>query len=120
MAIVAAMSVTDASACPELDRLAERHGITSGGFIATIPAVEQPALSNGGRSLQLSGNRVTLVSDGFRYEILFESATRKVWILRTGGFTNERQWYGPVDAGDARLEDCPAAARTIKLPFQQS
>lgn len=122
LAIAAAMGASSAKAgpCPELDALARRYGITFGGFATPIPAVKLPTLSKDGRLLHLRIVTPELVSDGFRHKILFDSATRKAWILRTGGFIGVRQWYGPVDAGDARLENCQAEAERIEEPLRGS
>ena len=122
LAIAATMGATNADAgpCPELDALAKRYGIMFSGFTTPIPAVKLPTVSKDGRLLHLRIVTPEFVSDGFRHKILFDSATRKAWILRTGGFIGVRQWYGPVDAGDARLENCQAEAERIEEPLQGS
>lgn len=121
-AIAATMSAANAGAgtCPEVALLAKRYGITFGGFATPIPPVKLPKVSKEGRLLHLQIVTPELVNDGFRHKILFDSATRKAWILRTGGFVGVRQWYGPVDAGDARLENCQAEAERIEESLQNS
>ena len=121
-AIAATMGMANAHAgnCPELDQLVKRYGITFGGFAKPIPAVRLPSLSKEGRLLHLRVVTPEFVSDGFRHKILFDSSTRKAWILRTGGFVGVRQWYGPVDASDARLENCQGQAERIEEPLQGS
>ena len=122
LVIAATTCVANARAgtCPEVELLAKRYGITFSGFITPIPAVTLPDVSKQGRLLHLRIVSPDLVSDGFRHKILFDSATRKAWALRTGGFAGVRQWYGPVDAGAARLENCLAEAERIEEPLQNS
>lgn len=108
-ALALATLATQAHACPELDALARRYGITYAGFLAPIPAVARPALSKDGKVVRLPLRYPDFVSDGFRHTVVFDAGTRKAWILRTGGFVGVREWYGPVDAGDAKLEHCKIA-----------
>lgn len=109
-----------AQACPELDALARRIGITFAGFTRPIPVATGPDGSGTGRMLQLRLPAPSFVSDGFRHKVLFNTASRKLWILRTGGLAGVREWYGPVDAGDDRLENCqdqpePGQERVLEL-----
>jgi hypothetical protein len=106
--LAAAVLATDAHACPELDALVKRYGISFSGFARPIPAVKGPGALDAGRLLAVSYPEI--VSDGFRHAILFNARTRKAWILRTGGFAGVREWYGPVEVGEARLENCHSAA----------
>ena len=106
VALAALVFAANASACPALDALVKRYGISFGGFMKPIPAVSGPAFSANGRLVRVKLAYPPLVSDGFRHTLVFDTATRKAWILRTGGFVGVREWYGPVDAGEGRLEDC--------------
>jgi len=119
-AVGAATMSLQAQACPELDALARRIGITFAGFTSPIPVAAGPDGSGTGRMLQLRLPAPTFVSDGFRHKVLFNTASRKLWILRTGGLAGVREWYGPVDAGDDRLENCqdqpePEQERALEL-----
>ena len=105
LTIALATGAGEAGACPALDALAERYGISFSGFDKPIPAATGPAAAQGER-LRLPIPDAGMVSDGFRHMLLFDTATRKAWILRTGGLAGVHEWYGPVDVGDARLEDC--------------
>lgn len=107
LAIAATTSVTNAFACPVSDALAKRYGISFSGFDTPIPAAAQePAGSGGSRLVRLPLPSAYLVSDGFQHTVVLDTAAKKAWILRTGGFAGVREWYGPVDAGDATLEGC--------------
>lgn len=116
-AIAATMGAANASACPELDALATRYGISFSGFDKPIPATTGPAVAEDSL-LRLPVGYPEIVSDGFRHTVLFDAATRKAWILRTGGFAGVREWYGPVDVGDSKLENCrpePAPAQSVRI-----
>lgn len=116
-AIAATMGAANASACPELDALAKRYGISFSGFDKPIPATTRPAVAEDSL-LRLPVGYPEIVSDGFRHTVLFDAATRKAWILRTGGFAGVREWYGPVDVGDSKLENCrpePAPAQSVRI-----
>ncbi|MCC2974236.1 hypothetical protein [Massilia sp. IC2-476] len=119
-ALAAWLLCAPASACPELDALAKRYGITFGGFLAPISAVKLPAFSKTGDLLHLRLPSPEFVSDGFRHKVVYDTSTAKAWILRTGGFLGVRQWYGPVDAGDAKLENCRAEAEKVVPPIHKS
>lgn len=93
-AFALATLAAQAHACPDLDALVERYGITFSGFLAPIPAVGRPALSRDGR------------------------------IVRTGGLLNVREWYGPVDPEGAKLEQCkvepePEPLLEFKVPLRR-
>jgi len=120
IALVAALLGANASACPELDALTKRYGITFGGFMTPIPAVNLPAFSKAGHLLHLPIQTPELVSDGFKHKVVFDTATRKAWILRTHGFAGVREWYGPVEADDAKLENCQAEAEKVVEPIRKS
>jgi len=118
-ALVAGLVFAQASACPELDTLAKRYGISFGGFMTPIPAVAMPAFSKTGDLLHLPIASAELVSDGFRHKVVYDTATGKAWILRTGGFVGVREWYGPVDAADVKLENCRAEAQRVVPPVRK-
>jgi hypothetical protein len=105
-ALLSSFSAANASACPGLDALTQRYGISFSGFDKPIPAVQGPAVPGEGRLARLPVASPEIVSDGFRHTVLFDPATKKAWILRTGGFAGVHEWYGPVDAGSMALEDC--------------
>lgn len=105
LALAALAIPAPALACPELDALARRYGISFSGFDTPIPAVKGPAVPEG-KLLRLPLGYPEIVSDGFRHTVLFDTATRKAWILRTGGFAGVHEWYGPVEVGGAKLEHC--------------
>ncbi len=119
LAMSALLLSAQAGACPDLEVLAKRYGISFSGFLTPIPAAKRPAFSHDGRLLHLQVDSPAFVSDGFRHKVVFDSATRKAWILRTGGFAGVREWYGPVDAGDARLENCRSDATRIEEPLKR-
>lgn len=118
LAIAATLGVANAQAgCPELDALAKRYGISFSGFDKPIPATQGPAAAEGSL-LHLPIAYPEIVSDGFRHTLLFDATTRKAWILRTGGFVGVHEWYGPVDVGDSKLENCrpePRPAQSVRV-----
>ncbi|VXB61340.1 conserved exported hypothetical protein [Massilia sp. 9I] len=120
VALVAALLGANASACPELDALTKRYGITFSGFLTPISSVSLPKFSKTGRLLHLPIHTPEFVSDGFKHKIVFDTETRKAWILRTRGFFGVREWYGPVEADDAKLENCQAEAEKIVEPIGRS
>jgi hypothetical protein len=105
-AFALATLAAQAHACPDLDALVKRYGITFSGFLVPIPAVAHPALSRDGKIVRLPVRYPDFVADGFRHTVVYDAGTRKAWILRTGGFVGVREWYGPVDADGAKLEHC--------------
>jgi len=104
-ALAGCLFAANASACPELDVFVKRYGISFSGFEKPIPAVSGPGVERS-RLLRLPVANSLLVSDGFQHTVLYHTETRRAWILRTGGFVGVREWYGPVDAGDAKLQNC--------------
>lgn len=95
-----------ASACPLSKSLAERYGITFSGFATAIPAAAAPDTAHGGPFVRVVIPEEPYVADGFRHTAVMDTRTKKVWILRTGGFVGVYEWYGPVDAIDASLDRC--------------
>ena len=96
-----------ALACPLSDSLATRYGITFSGFSTTVPESAAPDTTHGGPFVRVRiPDTGSVVADGFRHTIVMDRSTKKAWILRTGGFVGVYQWYGPVDAVDAALDDC--------------
>ncbi|NIA54450.1 hypothetical protein HAV22_12480 [Massilia sp. TW-1] len=119
--LVAAVSVailcSHASACPLSKSLADRYGITFSGF--ATPAAAAPDTAHGGTYVRVVLPDVAYVADGFRHTAVMDTSTKKVWILRTGGFAGVYEWYGPVDAVDASLDNCmlePTAAPSARAP----
>lgn len=104
-----------ASACPLAKSLADRYGITFSGFATAIPAAAAPDTEHGGPFVRVVIADAPYVADGFRHTAVMDTRTKKVWILRTGGFVGVYEWYGPVDAIDASLDNCPLEP-TIKPP----
>ncbi len=106
LAAVIGLSSAQALACPLSDSLATRYGISFSGFGTAIPASAAPDTAHGGPFVRVRMPDASNVADGFRHTIVMDRGTNKVWILRTGGFVGVYQWYGPVDAVDASLDDC--------------
>jgi len=105
---VAALALLSAhaSACPLSKSLAEHYGITFSGFATAIPAAAAPDTAHGGPFVRVVIPDEPYVADGFRHTAVMDTRTKKVWILRTGGFVGVYEWYGPVDAIDASLDNC--------------
>lgn len=95
-----------APACPLSESLMTRYGVSFSGFSKAIPESAAPDTSHGGPFVRVRMPDESSVSDGFRHTIVMDRTTRKVWILRTGGFVGVYQWYGPVDAVNASLDNC--------------
>lgn len=109
--VAALVSSANAAACPAAAALAERYGISFSGFDKPIPASSEPTTAGGGRYLRVPIASPVIVSDGFRHTAVMDTVTKNAWILRTGGFAGVYEWYGPVDVGDASLEDCVSEPR---------
>ena len=101
-----------ASACPLSKSLADRYGITFSGFATAIPAAAAPDTAHGGPFVRVVVPADPYVADGFRHTAVMDTRTKKVWILRTGGFVGVYEWYGPIDAS---LDNCELEP-TIKPP----
>lgn len=106
--IAALMSLLSAQAlaCPLSQSLAERYGISFSGFRTAIPESKGPETASGRPFVRVLVPDDSNVSDGFHHTIVMDRATKKAWILRTGGFVCVYQWYGPVDVINASLENC--------------
>ena len=106
--LVAAIGLSSAQvlACPLSDSLAKRYGISFSGFSIAVPASAAPDTTQGGPFVRVRMPDAGNVADGFHHTIVMDRSTKKAWILRTGGFVGVYQWYGPVDAVDASLDDC--------------
>jgi len=108
LVIAALMGLLSSQAlgCPLSQSLAERYGISFSGFNTAIPETKGPETANGRSLVRVRISDASNVSDGFHHTIVMDRTTKKAWILRTGGFVGVYQWYGPVDAVDAALDDC--------------
>jgi hypothetical protein len=106
LATLMSLSSAQALACPLSDSLATRYGISFSGFGTAVPQSAAPDTTHGGPFVRVRVSDVSNVADGFRHTIVMDRSTKKVWILRTGGFVGVYQWYGPVDAIDASTENC--------------
>lgn len=106
LATLMSLSSAQALACPLSDSLATRHGISFSGFSTTVPLSAAPDTTHGGPFVRVRVPDAGNVADGFRHTIVMDRSTKKAWILRTGGFVGVYQWYGPVDATDASIENC--------------
>ena len=93
-------------ACPLSDSLASRYGITFSGFSTAVPESAAPDTAHGGPFVRVRVPDHANVADGFHHTLMLDRTSKKVWILRTGGFVGVYQWYGPVDAVDASLDNC--------------
>jgi hypothetical protein len=106
LATLMSLSSAQALACPLSDSLTTRYGVSFSGFSTAIPASTAPDTTHGGPFVRVRMPDASNVADGFHHTIVMDRSTKKVWILRTGGFVGVYQWYGPVDAVDASLADC--------------
>ena len=106
LATLMALMSAQVSACPLADTLMARYGVSFSGFTTAIPESAAPDTAHGGPFVRVRMPDQNLVADGFRHAIVMDSSTKKVWILRTGGFAGVYQWYGPVDAVDPSLDNC--------------
>jgi hypothetical protein len=123
LAVAASLALLSAhaSACPLSQSLADRYGITFSGFATAIPAAPAPDTAHGGPFVRVVIPDAAYVADGFRHTVVMDTSTKKVWILRTGGFAGVYEWYGPVDAVDASLDNCmlePTVAPSARAPQQ--
>ena len=100
-AVAALVLSANAAACPASAALAERYGISFSGFDKPIPATSEPNTAGGGPYLRVAIASPVIVSDGFKHTVVMDTATKKAWILRTGGFAGVYEWYGPVEMGEA-------------------
>jgi hypothetical protein len=100
------LATAHAAACPLTETLASRYGISFSGFTTPIPASAAPRMVDDGKYVRVVVADTSGVSDGFHHAVLMDVATRKAWILRTGGFPGVYQWYGPVDVGDVSTVNC--------------
>jgi hypothetical protein len=119
LALSAAVLSANAFACPVADKLADRYGISFSGFDTPIPSTQEPDARASGPLVSLPLREATMVSDGFRHTVVLSPASKKAWILRTGGFAGVYEWYGPVDVGDMPLADCRPAAASAGAPQQR-
>ena len=102
----AGQATAHAPACPPASRLAERYGISFSGFTRSIPAANGPDTSVAGSLVKVAISDAALVNDGFHHSAVINTVTKQAWILRTGGFIGVHEWYGPVDADTASLDQC--------------
>lgn len=106
LATVLALISAQAAACPLAETLMARYGVSFAGFTTAIPESAAPDTAHGGPYVRVRLPDASNVADGFHHTIMMDRRTKKVWILRTGGFVGVYQWYGPVDAVDASLDNC--------------
>lgn len=107
LAAAIGLSSAQALACPLSDSLATRYGISFAGFSTVVPESAAPDTTHGGPYVRVRmPDAGSVVADGFHHTVVMDRSTKKVWILRTGGFVGVYQWYGPVDAVDPALDDC--------------
>lgn len=110
-----------APACPLSESLMARYGVSFSGFGTPIPESAPPDTARGGPFVRVRMPDRANVADGFHHTIVMDRSTKKVWILRTGGFVGVYQWFGPVDAVDASLDDCRLEpADNVSRPSQKS
>jgi hypothetical protein len=105
-AVSMAMLSTHVPMCQMTQSLVDRYGISFSGFMKAIPASPAPDTAHGGPFARIAIPDDSKVADGFRHTVVVDTRTKKAWILRTGGFVGVVEWYGPVDAGDASLDNC--------------
>jgi hypothetical protein len=106
LATLMALMAAQAAACPLADTLMARYGVSFAGFTTAIPESAAPDTKHGGPFVRVRLPDASNVADGFRHTVVMDRSTKKVWILRTGGFAGVYQWYGPVDAVDPSLDNC--------------
>jgi hypothetical protein len=119
LAAVIGLISAQAPACTLSDSLAARYGISFAGFGTVVPESVAPDTTHGGPFVRVRMPDTSNVADGFHHTIVMDRSTKKVWILRTGGFVGVYQWYGPVDAVDASIENCQLEA-TNKITRQSN
>ena len=106
LATLMSLLSAQALACPLSESLASRYGISFSGFSTAVRESAAPDTAHGGPFVRVRLPDASNVSDGFHHTIVMDRSTKKVWILRTGGFVGVYQWYGPVDAVNASLDNC--------------
>jgi hypothetical protein len=106
LATLMSLLSAQALACPLSESVMTRYGVSFSGFSTAIPESAAPDTTHGGPFVRVRMPDASTVADGFRHTIVMDRSSKKVWILRTGGFVGVYQWYGPVDAVDASLDDC--------------
>jgi hypothetical protein len=106
LATLMGLSPAQAPACPLSASLTARYGVSFSGFSTAIPESAAPDTTHGGPFVRVRMPDKGNVADGFHHTIVMDRSTRKVWILRTGGFVGVYQWFGPVDAVDPSLDNC--------------
>ncbi|HWX02094.1 hypothetical protein [Collimonas sp.] len=97
------------ASCAVADALIGQYGISFSGFTQTLPRVSLPAEQQSRPQALLTlalPNQNGQVSDGFSHTALINTAQKRVWILRTGGFAGVYQWYGPVALPAADFAGC--------------
>jgi hypothetical protein len=107
LAAAIGLLTAQAQACALTQSLAERYGISFSGFGKAIRETSAPDTAHGGPFVRVRIPDDNHVADGFRHTVVLDRSTKRAWILRTGGFVGVYQWYGPVDAVDASLVNCP-------------
>ena len=105
-------------ACPAGAALAQQYGVSFSGFEKPVPKTQAPQSLDDFIAVVLPDG--IHVSDGFQHTAYIDPASKKAWILRTGGFLSVYEWYGPVDASAESLAGCTtrkqqrlAAARNL-------
>jgi hypothetical protein len=108
LAVAAALILCSlqAVACPLSDALSTRYGISFSGFKTTIPAATAPDMTDSGSFIRVAVRDNSKVADGFRHTIVMNTRTKQAWVLRTGGFASVYDWFGPVDAHHAPVQNC--------------
>ncbi|MFL6634286.1 MAG: hypothetical protein ACJ8HJ_18445 [Massilia sp.] len=106
LATLMSLLSAQALACPLSESVMTRYGVSFSGFSTAIPESAAPDTTHGGPFVRVRMPDASTVADGFRHTIVMDRGTKKLWILRTGGFVGVYQWYGPVDAVDASLDNC--------------
>jgi hypothetical protein len=106
LATLMSLLSAQALACPLSESVMTRYGVSFAGFSTAIPESPAPDTTHGGPFVRVRMPDVSAVADGFHHTIVMDRSTKKVWILRTGGFVGVYQWYGPVDAVDASIDNC--------------
>jgi hypothetical protein len=106
LAILMSLSSAQALSCPLSDSLAAHYGISFSGFSTTVPESAAPDTTRGGPFVRVRVPDASNVADGFHHTIVMDLNTKKIWILRTGGFVGVYQWHGPVDAVNPSLDNC--------------
>ena len=88
------------------DALVERYGISFSGFAVEIPGAHAPDVAAGESLIRIAIPDASHVIDGFHHTVVLDTARKKAWILRTGGFVSVYDWYGPVDVTTTSLANC--------------